>query len=52
MRKPAGLYVWQVFCAETEGFEPSCPVKGKRISSAPRYDHFDTSPLIENPHKL
>ena len=30
--------------AETEGFEPSCRLPGKRISSAPRYDHFDTSP--------
>ena len=31
-------------CAETEGFEPSCRLPGKLISSQPRYDHFDTSP--------
>ena len=30
--------------AETERFELSCQLPGKRISSAPRYDHFDTSP--------
>ena len=32
------------FEAEMEGFEPSCRLPDKRISSAPRYDHFDTSP--------
>ena len=26
------------------GFEPTCPVKDKTISSRSRYDHFDTSP--------
>gem|GEM_PF-4750455 len=30
--------------AEKVGFEPTCRESGKRISSAPRYDHFDTSP--------
>ena len=34
------------FLAETEGFEPSCRLPSKRISSAPRYDRFDTSPNI------
>ena len=32
--------------AETEGFEPSCRLPGKLISSQPRYDHFDTSPCV------
>ena len=26
------------------GFEPTCPVRDKTISSRSRYDHFDTSP--------
>ena len=30
--------------AEMVGFEPTCPVKDKTISSRSRYDHFDTSP--------
>ena len=30
--------------AETVGFEPTGPVTAQRISSAPRYDRFDTSP--------
>ena len=30
--------------AEKVGFEPTCRLPDKRISSAPRYDHFDTSP--------
>lgn len=34
--------------AETEGFEPSCPLPDNRISSAARYDHFDTFPQIFN----
>ena len=33
------------FFTETEGFEPSCRLPGKLISSQPRYDHFDTSPF-------
>ena len=34
-----------LFClAEMVGFEPTCPVKDKTISSRSRYDHFDTSP--------
>ena len=27
------------------GVEPTCQFPDKRISSASRYDHFDTSPL-------
>lgn len=30
--------------AEMVGFEPTYRLPDKRISSAPRYDHFDTSP--------
>ena len=33
-----------VLVAEKVGFEPTCPVKDKTISSRSRYDHFDTSP--------
>ena len=32
--------------AEMVGFEPTCPVKDKTISSRSRYDHFDTSPYF------
>ena len=32
-----------VFMAQREGFEPSCGVIHKLISSQPRYDLFDTS---------
>ena len=32
--------------AQREGFEPSCGVIHKLISSQPRYDRFDTSALI------
>ena len=32
------------FLAEMVGFEPTCPIKDKTISSRSRYDHFDTSP--------
>ena len=32
--------------AEMVGFEPTCPVKDKTISSRSRYDRFDTSPYI------
>ena len=28
--------------AEKVGFEPTCRLPDKRISSAPRYDHFDS----------
>ena len=34
--------------AETVGFEPTYQLPDKRISSAPRYDHFDTSPCIKS----
>ena len=34
--------------AEKEGFEPSRRFPDKRISSAPRYDLFDTSPHFCN----
>mgnify|MGYP000243548624 CR=1 FL=1 len=30
--------------AEMVGFEPTCLIKDKTISSRSRYDHFDTSP--------
>ena len=33
----------QYFLAQREGFEPSCGVIHKLISSQPRYDRFDTS---------
>ena len=32
--------------AERVGFEPTCPFTDNRISSAARYDHFDTAPYI------
>lgn len=32
--------------AEEVGFEPTSPVRSYRISSAARYDHFDTLPCI------
>ena len=32
--------------AEMVGFEPTCPIKDKTISSRSRYDRFDTSPGI------
>ncbi len=35
-----------LYLAEMVGFEPTCPVKDKTISSRSRYDHFDTSPYI------
>ena len=31
---------------EMVGFEPTCPIKDKTISSRSRYDRFDTSPYI------
>ena len=31
---------------ERVGFEPTCPKEDNRISSAARYDHFDTTPHI------
>ena len=35
----------RILSTETEGFEPSCRgLADKRISSAPRYDRFATSP--------
>ena len=30
--------------AERVGFEPTCRLPDKLISSQPRYDHFDTAP--------
>ncbi len=43
---PHKLVVWhsKVILAETVGFEPTCQFLGNRISSAARYNHFDTSP--------
>ena len=38
----------QAFVAEMVGFEPTDPVRDQRISSAPRYDHFDTAPCIKS----
>ena len=32
--------------AEMVGFEPTCPIKDKTISSRSRYDRFDTSPSM------
>ena len=32
--------------AEMVGFEPTCPIKDKTISSRSRYGRFDTSPSI------
>ena len=32
--------------AEAVGFEPTCRLPDNRISSAGRYDHFDTLPYI------
>ena len=32
-----------LWLAQREGFEPSCGVIHKLISSQPRYDRFDTS---------
>ena len=37
---------WCLLLAEMVGFEPTCPVKDKTISSRSRYDRFDTSPSI------
>ena len=37
--------------AETVGFEPTDP-KDQRISSAPRYDRFDTSPYFDPRKRL
>ncbi len=45
-RNPYSYMVSRLFRAETEGFEPSWQFPAKRISSAPRYDRFDTSPHI------
>ena len=36
--------------AEMVGFEPTCPIKDKTISSRSRYDRFDTSPSIFSWH--
>jgi hypothetical protein len=33
------------FLAEKMGFEPMCPSRDNRISSAARYGHFATSPV-------
>ena len=35
-----------LFLAEKMGFEPMCPKPDNRISSAARYDHFDTFPSV------
>ena len=35
-----------VLMAEKMGFEPMCPKPDNRISSAARYDHFDTFPSV------
>ncbi len=41
------LYLfYSLFMAEREGFEPSCGLSHKLISSQPRYDRFDISPSI------
>lgn len=33
-------------CSGDGGIRTRVPERGKRISSAPRYDHFDTSPCV------
>ena len=43
-RKPPALFFTLTALAEMVGFEPTCPIKDKTISSRSRYDHFDTSP--------
>ncbi len=35
--------------AERVGFEPTCPLQSKLISSQPRYDRFDTPPGYFHP---
>ena len=42
VRSPLTTLVLSV--AEEVGFEPTCELPRKRISSAPRYDRFDTLP--------
>ncbi len=37
--------------AQREGFEPSCSLTCKLISSQPRYDHFDTAAYIVSPYR-
>ena len=43
-RKKGTSLSWCLLLAEMVGFEPTCPIKDKTISSRSRYDHFDTSP--------
>ncbi len=42
VRSPQNIPVLTM--AEEVGFEPTCELPRKRISSAPRYDRFDTLP--------
>ena len=43
-KKPVNTVFMGFLMAEKVGFEPTCRLPDKRISSAPRYDLFDTSP--------
>ena len=43
-RKKGTSLSWCLLLAEMVGFEPTCPIKDKTISSRSRYDRFDTSP--------
>ena len=47
MQAQGGYYL-----AEMVGFEPTCPVKDKTISSRSRYDLFDTSPYLIDTHQI
>ena len=38
------LWLLDFSLAERVGFEPTCGVNHKLISSQPRYDRFDTAP--------
>ena len=40
------LWLLDFSLAERVGFEPTCGVNHKLISSQPRYDRFDTAPCI------
>ena len=46
MQKKSQIRLNLRLLAEMVGFEPTCPIKDKTISSRSRYDRFDTSPSI------
>ena len=45
-KKKSQIHLNLRLLAEMVGFEPTCPIKDKTISSRSRYDRFDTSPSI------